>query len=230
MKCLIKYDSKWCLASNQSCTWEFLKWNSFVSMNLLMSNHSNMNRSMLNQWILNHSMLINEYWINRCSKNERQTRLDADDKTWVEKAEFSTKIRWSFDSKIISTRDYLDWQKFSCLMNQWVLNRSNLNHSSRISEYWITRWWIKEYWINRRRENERQMRLDADDKTWEEKEKFFTKVRWSSDSKFISTHDYIKWQILLRYAFSLIGRSGFLVDCDFSVINSICYTCAGDRR
>jgi hypothetical protein len=180
-------------------------------MNLLMSNHSNMNRSMLNQWILNHSMLINEYWINRCSKNERQTRLDADDKTWIKKAEFSTKIKWSSDLKIISTRDYLDWQKFFCLMNQWVLNRSNLNHSSRISEYWIIRWWIKEYWINRRRENERQMRLDADDKTWKEKKKFFTKVKWSSDSKFISTHDYIEWQILLRYAFSLIGRSGFLV-------------------
>ncbi len=55
------------------------------------------------------------------------------------------------------------------------------------------------------------MRLDADDKKSIEKEKFFTKVRWSSDSKIISTRDYLEWQILLRYAFSLIGRSGFLV-------------------
>ncbi len=92
-----------------------------------------------------------------------------------------------------------------------MLNRSNLNHSSRINEYWITRWWINEYWINRRRKNERQMRFDVDDKIWVKKEKFFTKVKWSYDSKFISTRDYIKWQILLRYAFSLIERSGFLV-------------------
>jgi hypothetical protein len=88
--------------------------------------------------------------------------------------------------------------------------------SCRITQSWITRccvieYWIARCWITRCSRDERQTRLDADDKTWVEKEKFSTKVRWSSDTKFVSTRDYLEWQILLRYAFSLTGRSGFLV-------------------
>ncbi len=91
--------------------------------------------------------------------------------------------------------------------------------SCRIIRSWITRccvieYWIARCWITRCSRDERQIRLDVDDKTWVKKEKFSTKVRWSSDTKFVSTRDYLEWQILLRYAFPLIGRSGFLVSHD----------------
>ncbi len=98
----------------------------------------------------------------------------------------------------------------------------------RITRSWITRccvieYWIARCWITRCSKNERQIKLDADDKTWVEKEKFSTKIRWSSDTKFVSTRDYLEWQILLRYAFSLIGRSGFLVCNDARSWHLWCY-------
>jgi hypothetical protein len=51
---------------------------------------------MLNHLMLNYSML--NHW---CSRNEKQTKLDDDSKTWIEKNNLLTNIVWSSDSRVI---------------------------------------------------------------------------------------------------------------------------------